>query len=126
MGLESPSQNKNSNVAGDFVRGLYDTAIQQPIDGVRQLFGAHVETHDVSNESIAYKAGGIGGFILDFTALSRVTGGAANRLMGESTTGLFASEAAKSATKMSIAGGIYGGVFTPSSESKGLLQGRLE
>ncbi|MBI2809939.1 MAG: hypothetical protein HYX67_03805, partial [Candidatus Melainabacteria bacterium] len=125
--LERPSQNKNSNVASDFVHGFYDTAIQQPIDGVRQLFGAHVDAHDQNeSSSIAYKAGGLAGFILDFTALSRLTGGAANRLMGESSTGFFASEAARSATKMSIAGGIYGGVFTPSSESKGLLQGRLE
>ncbi len=126
MELERPSQNKNSNVASEFVHGFFDTAIQQPIDGVRQLFGAHVDAHAESSSSLAYKAGGLAGFILDFTALSKLTGGASNRLIGESSTGFFASEAARAATKMSIAGGIYGGVFTPSSESKGLLQGRLE
>jgi hypothetical protein len=124
MGLDTPAT--NSSAPADFVTGLYDTAVRQPVDGVRQLFGAHVQEQDQSNRSLAYKAGGIAGFILDFTALSRVTGGAADRLMGESSTGLFASETAKSASKMSLAGGIYGGVLTPSSESKSLVEGRLE
>lgn len=126
MELDKPTQSKNGNIVGDFAHGLYDTAIQQPIDGVRQLFGAHVDQHDESNSSLAYKAGGMAGFILDFTALHKVTGGAATKLMGEPATGIFASEAARTATSMGVSGGIYGGLFTPSSESKGLLQGRLE
>lgn len=125
MELDKPTQ-KNNSIVGDFAHGLYDTAIQQPIDGVRQLLGAHVEQRDESNSSLAYKAGGMAGFILDFTALHKVTGGAANKLMGESASGIFASEAARTATTMGVSGGVYGGVFTPSSESKGLLQGRLE
>ncbi|MFN8553798.1 MAG: hypothetical protein U0103_20180 [Candidatus Obscuribacterales bacterium] len=126
MELDKPTQSKNSNVASDFVQGLYDTAIQQPLDGVRQLLGGHVERHDESNSSIAYKAGGMAGFILDFTALSRLTGGAADKLMGESAAGIFSSQAVRSGTKMALAGGLYGGVFTPSAEDKSLLQGRLE
>jgi hypothetical protein len=126
MELEQPTQRKDNNIASDFVHGLYDTAIQQPIDGVRQLLGGHVEPHPGNTASIAYKAGGMAGFILDFTVLSRVTGGAADKLIGESATGLFSSEAVRSGTKLALAGGLYGGVFTPSAESKGLLQGRLE
>lgn len=126
MELDNPTQSKKSNPASEFVQGLYDTAIQQPLDGVRQLLGGHVERHDDSDSSLAYKAGGMVGFILDFTALSRLTGGAADKLMGESATGFFNSQAFRSGTKLAIAGGLYGGVFTPSGDDKSLLQGRLE
>lgn len=116
----------NTNIASDFLHGLYDTAVKQPIDGVRQLFGAKLEPTNEANNSMAHKAGGMVGFIIDFTVLSRITGGAADKLIGKSATGFFKSESVTVGTKMGAAGAIYGGVFTPSAEGKTLLTGRLE
>ncbi len=126
MELDKPHQRETSGIAADFAQGLYDTAIQQPLDGVRQLLGGHVEPHQQTGSSLAYKAGGMAGFILDFTVLSKVTGGAVDKFMGESATGVFSSQAVRAGTKLGVAGSIYGGILTPSSEDKGLLQGRIE
>ncbi|HEY9676767.1 MAG TPA: hypothetical protein V6C76_02110 [Drouetiella sp.] len=137
MELDTRHQNKDGNVVSDFGRGLYDSAVQQPVDGVRQLFGAHVEPKNDKDSSIAYKVGETAGFVVDFTILSKVTGAARTRIFGDPEKELFAfrevnankeklAPILNSSINMGVSGGIYGGIFTPSSNDKNLLQGRLE
>jgi len=106
----------------DFASGLYDGAIKQPLSAVRQLAGEKVAAQDSRDDSLAKKGGHLAGFILDFSIVSRLTGGAVNKALAEAT----ASGITGAGARMFVAGGLYGGLLTASSNEKGLLAGRLE
>lgn len=94
----------------DFAEGLYDSALRQPINAVKQLCGAHIEQPKESNKTLATSAGNLAGFIVDFTVLSKITGG----FVRNSTGNMF------------LAGAIHGGVLTPHAENRNALTARLE
>lgn len=106
----------------DFVSGLYDSAVRQPVDAIRQLAGAKVENSTGGNDTLAGKAGGLAGYIMDFMLVSKASGAAMDGMFDKAAL----ATPAGSAAKMFVAGGIYGGILTPSSENKSLLEGRAE
>jgi hypothetical protein len=111
----------------DFAEGLYDGAIGQPASAIAQLAGRKQENAN-RDETLAYKAGELGGMALDFAVLSRVGGGLLRPLFHTREELLFgkATETLlESTSKMAAAGGVYGGLLTPSSENQSLLTGRL-
>ena len=105
----------------DFLEGLYDGAIGQPLNAIRQLAGAHVEPNDRSHDSMAQTAGSLVGSVVDFALLSRLAGSLLSPVLGTAANSVLGS-----ALNMGLTGAIYGGLLTPSSNDRGLLQGRLE
>lgn len=113
----------------EFGHGFYDSAIAQPTKAIRQLVRADLPirpqefptTPIPQHDTLAAKAGAIAGFVVDFTLLSKLTGGVMNKVLGDRAAGTVAGSAAK----MFVAGGVYGGVFTPSNDGEDLLTSRL-
>ena len=62
---------------GDFVDGLYQGAVEKPLNGIRQLVGKNVEPQTVpgdgntqSQDTLAGKAGFMAGQIIDFSVVA--------------------------------------------------------
>jgi hypothetical protein len=105
----------------DFARGFVDGAIHQPGKAIDQLRGGTIAPDAHKSETLATKAGNMAGFILDFAIVAKCSGAAIAPLLGEA-----AETTAGAATKMFVAGGIYGSVLTPSSTDRSLLVGRMQ
>lgn len=75
-------------------------------------------------DSVGAKAGAMAGFVLDFTVLSLATKGAGKPFL--KSAGIAETSALASAGTMGVAGGLYGGVFTPSAIDSNLLSSRFK
>ena len=75
-------------------------------------------------DSIGSRAGAMAGFVLDFTVLSLATRGAGKPFF--KAAGVAETSTLASAGTMGLAGGLYGGVFTPSANDGDLLNSRLK
>jgi hypothetical protein len=105
----------------DLAEGLYQGIIGQPIKAIKQVCGAKVAENDHSHDSLALKAGMLGGTAIDFAILSRLTDGVLNPVLGKAANSVLGSS-----VKMAFTGGVYGTLLTPSSNDRSLLEGRLE
>lgn len=122
MSFESLKDDVNKNLNPlDFARGFIDSAVNQSLNAIGQLNGKSIEPACQRNDSLATKAGNLAGFIVDFAVLSKLTGRALGPAFGGAAEGVLATS-----TKMGVAGGLYGGLLTPSGNDRSLLQGRLE
>lgn len=126
FGLEAVTEN-----VADFGRELVHSAIANPWNGLVQIAdkipGVSLpEIHAqgaVHKDSIGAKVGDLGGFVIDFAAVALATKSLSKPLLA--TAGLAESGALATAANMGLAGGVYGGVFTPTAGGKDLLHARL-
>ncbi|HEY9793755.1 MAG TPA: hypothetical protein V6D22_25390 [Candidatus Obscuribacterales bacterium] len=112
----------------DLAKGLWDGAIGDPASAIVQLAGSKTENAH-RDETWAYKAGQLGGMAVDFAVLSRMGGGLLKPLFHTREAMLWGKAAEtvlESTSKMAVAGGVYGGLLTPSNQNQSLLTGRLE
>ena len=105
----------------DFARGFVDSALHQPLQAIAQLRGKEINTDAQKSQTLATKAGNMAGFILDFAIVARCSGAAITPMLGEA-----AETTLGAGTKMFVAGGLYGGVLTPSANDRSLLAGRSQ
>lgn len=117
--------------AADFGKELVHSAFVNPYNAVAQLAekaGADVPQIDMkgadNKESFGAKAGALTGFVVDFAALSLATRGATKPLM--TSMGVGESSAIAHVTNSGIAGGVYGGVFTPTAPGQDFLSSRIK
>ncbi|MBK9277905.1 MAG: hypothetical protein IPM93_06995 [Candidatus Obscuribacter sp.] len=113
---------------GDFVDGLYQGAVEKPLNGIRQLVGKNVEAQTVpadgnaqSQDTLAGKAGFMAGQIIDFSVVALLSRKALAPVLKKSL-----DSTAGSAATMFVAGAVDGGVLTKSAPEKSLLLGRTE
>ncbi|HEY9773840.1 MAG TPA: hypothetical protein V6C81_08520 [Planktothrix sp.] len=105
----------------DFAEGLYDGALKEPAQAVKQLCGGKLESETAQKSSLAAKAGNLAGFVLDYGILARMTDGVLDPVLGSG-----AKTVAGAGTKMFISGAIYGGVLTPSQDANHVLRQRWQ
>jgi len=113
---------------GDFVDGLYQGAVEKPLNGIRQLVGKNVEPQTVpgdgntqSQDTLAGKAGFMAGQIIDFSVVALLSRKALAPVLKKSL-----DSTAGSAATMFVAGAVDGGVLTKSAPEKSLILGRTE
>ena len=116
----------------DFGKEFVHSAVANPWNGFVQIAdkipGVNLpEMHSQGadhKDSIGAKAGALGGFVVDFAALSSATKGLSKPLMR--MAGIGETSALASAATMGLTGAVYGGVFTPTESGGDLLSSRLK
>ena len=116
----------------DFSKEFVHTAVANPWNGLVQIADKipgvklpEIESKGADRkDSLGARAGAIGGFVADFTALSSATKGLAKPLL--KMAGIAETSAFASATTMALTGATYGGIFTPTEGGGDLLTSRIK